>query len=116
TYSVCETACPAISSHRARTAARAIAWIGWRTGVSGGAGRARSRGAALSAPGGPPGPARRRGLRVPEDFSVGGYDAPHLIASPAPPLTTVRQPIQAMALAAVRALCDEIAGHAVSHT
>lgn len=58
--------------------------------------------------------ARRHGLRVPRDFSVVGYDDSQLIAFTDPPLTTVRQPIKAMALAAVRTLCDEIAGHPVS--
>ncbi|GAA3755290.1 DNA-binding LacI/PurR family transcriptional regulator [Spinactinospora alkalitolerans] len=60
--------------------------------------------------------ARQRGLSVPGDFSVVGYDDSQLIAFTDPPLTTVRQPIQSMALAAVRALCDEIAGHAASRT
>ncbi|MFC4560855.1 LacI family DNA-binding transcriptional regulator [Nocardiopsis mangrovi] len=59
--------------------------------------------------------ARQRGLSVPRDFSVVGYDDSHLIAFTDPPLTTVRQPIQSMALAAARTLCDEIAGHSVSH-
>lgn len=60
--------------------------------------------------------ARSRGLHVPRDFSVVGYDDSQLIAFTDPPLTTVRQPVQAMALSAVRALCDEIAGHASSRT
>lgn len=59
--------------------------------------------------------ARQRGLRVPQDFSVVGYDDSQLIAFTDPPLTTVRQPVNAMAMAAARALCDEIAGHPVSH-
>jgi DNA-binding LacI/PurR family transcriptional regulator len=54
--------------------------------------------------------ARRAGLRVPEDFSVVGYDDSPLIAYTDPPLTTVRQSVQAMSEAAVRALLDEIAG------
>lgn len=54
--------------------------------------------------------ARRSGRRVPEDFSVVGYDDSPLIAFTDPPLTTVRQSVQAMAEAAVRALLDEIAG------
>ena len=58
--------------------------------------------------------ARRLGLRVPQEFSVVGYDDSQLIAFTDPPLTTVRQPVSAMALAAVRTLCDEIAGHAAS--
>ena len=56
--------------------------------------------------------ARSRGLRVPEDFSVVGYDDSLLIAFTDPPLTTVRQSVQAMGEAAVRALLDEIAGEA----
>jgi DNA-binding LacI/PurR family transcriptional regulator len=54
--------------------------------------------------------ARRLGLRVPDDFSVVGYDDSPLIAFTDPPLTTVRQSVQAMSEAAVRALLDEIAG------
>jgi DNA-binding LacI/PurR family transcriptional regulator len=53
---------------------------------------------------------RRAGLRVPEDFSVVGYDDSPLIAFTDPPLTTVRQSVQPMAEAAVRALLDEIRG------
>ena len=52
--------------------------------------------------------ARQRGLSVPRDVSVVGYDDSPLIAFTDPPLTTVRQPVQAMASAAVRALLDEI--------
>jgi DNA-binding LacI/PurR family transcriptional regulator len=54
--------------------------------------------------------ARRAGLEVPADFSVVGYDDSPLIAFTDPPLTTVRQGVQAMSEAAVRALLDEIAG------
>jgi LacI family transcriptional regulator, repressor for deo operon, udp, cdd, tsx, nupC, and nupG len=53
---------------------------------------------------------RGRGLRVPEDVSVVGYDDSSLIAFTDPPLTTVRQSVQAMGAAAVRALIDEISG------
>ena len=52
--------------------------------------------------------ARSRGLRVPEDLSVVGFDDSPLIAFTDPPLTTVRQPVSAMAVAAVKALIDEI--------
>ena len=45
--------------------------------------------------------ARQRGLAVPADVSVVGYDDSPLIAFTDPPLTTVRQPVQAMAVAAV---------------
>ncbi|CCH78548.1 HTH-type transcriptional regulator reg1 [Nostocoides japonicum T1-X7] len=54
--------------------------------------------------------ARARGLRVPDDFSVVGYDDSLLIAFTDPPLTTVRQSVQSMGEAAVRALLDEVRG------
>jgi len=54
--------------------------------------------------------ARARGLGVPADVSVVGYDDSPLIAFTDPPLTTVRQSVQAMSEAAVRALLDQIAG------
>ena len=60
--------------------------------------------------------ARRRGLRVPADVSVVGYDDSPLIAFTDPPLTTVRQPVEAMAVAAVHALVDEIHGHPAPHS
>ena len=60
--------------------------------------------------------ARQRGLSVPGDVSVVGYDDSPLIAFTDPPLTTVRQPVRAMAVAAVRALVDEIHGHGASHS
>ena len=50
------------------------------------------------------------GLRVPQDVSVVGYDDSPLIAFTDPPLTTMRQSVQAMGEAAVRALVDEISG------
>jgi DNA-binding LacI/PurR family transcriptional regulator len=53
---------------------------------------------------------RSRGLEVPRDVSVVGYDDSPLIAFTDPPLTTVRQSVQAMGSAAVRALLDEISG------
>ncbi len=59
--------------------------------------------------------ARQRGLAVPGDFSAVGFDDSALIAFTDPPLTTVRQPIEAMAHASVRALTDAINGHEVSH-
>jgi DNA-binding LacI/PurR family transcriptional regulator len=52
--------------------------------------------------------ARGRGLTVPRDLSVVGYDDSPLIAFTDPPLTTVRQAVQPMGLAAVRSLLDEI--------
>lgn len=55
--------------------------------------------------------ARQRGLAVPGDVSVVGFDDSPLIAFTDPPLTTLRQPVTPMAVAAVRALVDEIHGH-----
>jgi LacI family transcriptional regulator, repressor for deo operon, udp, cdd, tsx, nupC, and nupG len=60
--------------------------------------------------------ARERGLRVPHDVSVVGFDDSQLIAFTDPPLTTVRQPVQAMAGAAVGALLEEIGGSPVQRT
>jgi DNA-binding LacI/PurR family transcriptional regulator len=54
--------------------------------------------------------ARRSGLRVPDDVSIVGYDDSAFMSSVEPPLTTVRQPIEAMGRAAVAALLDQIAG------
>jgi DNA-binding LacI/PurR family transcriptional regulator len=54
--------------------------------------------------------ARGRGLAVPGDVSVVGYDDSPLIGFTDPPLTTLRQPVVAMGAAAVRSLLDEIAG------
>jgi DNA-binding LacI/PurR family transcriptional regulator len=51
--------------------------------------------------------ARRRGLQVPDDVSVVGFDDSPLIAFTDPPLTTVRKPVQAMGQASVRALLEE---------
>ncbi len=60
--------------------------------------------------------ARARGLRVPADVSVVGYDDAPLIAFTEPPLTTVRQPVEAMAHAAVSALLTEIGGDRAPRT
>jgi alanine racemase len=60
--------------------------------------------------------ARSRGLSVPSDVSVVGYDDSPLMAFTDPPLTTIRQPVAAMAIAAVRALVDEIDGHPAPHS
>ncbi|WP_405378835.1 MULTISPECIES: LacI family DNA-binding transcriptional regulator [Streptomyces] len=59
---------------------------------------------------------RQRGLAVPGDVSVIGFDDSQLIAFTDPPLTTVRQPVAAMASAAVHALLEEINGNPVQHT
>ncbi|MEW2485630.1 LacI family DNA-binding transcriptional regulator [Streptomyces sp. NPDC048411] len=60
--------------------------------------------------------ARERGLDVPRDVSVVGFDDSPLIPFTDPPLTTVRQPVQAMATAAVGALLEEIGGNPVQRT
>lgn len=57
---------------------------------------------------------RQRGLSVPGELSVVGYDDSPLMAFTDPPLTTMRQPVAAVA--AVRALVDEINGHAAPHS
>jgi DNA-binding LacI/PurR family transcriptional regulator len=54
--------------------------------------------------------ARRAGLHVPDDVSVIGYDDSAFMSSVEPPLTTVRQPIEAMGRAAVAALLAQIRG------
>lgn len=55
--------------------------------------------------------ARARGLRVPQDVSIVGHDDSLLMAFTDPALTTLRQPILAMAHATVRSLTDQINGH-----
>jgi len=59
--------------------------------------------------------ARARGLSVPADVSVVGYDDSPLIVFADPPLTTLRQPVEAMGQAAVNALLEEIAGTPAPH-
>ncbi|MEO9238169.1 MAG: substrate-binding domain-containing protein, partial [Jatrophihabitantaceae bacterium] len=53
---------------------------------------------------------RRAGLSVPHDVSVIGYDDSALMMCTDPPLTTVRQPIEPMARAAVDLLVGQING------
>ncbi|MFC5910166.1 LacI family DNA-binding transcriptional regulator [Streptacidiphilus monticola] len=59
--------------------------------------------------------AKRRGLDVPGDVSVVGYDDSSFMTCTDPPLTTIRQPIEAMGRAAVDLLAGEIAGAKVTH-
>jgi alanine racemase len=59
---------------------------------------------------------RQRGLSVPGDVSVVGYDDAPMMEFTDPPLTTVRQPVGAMGLAAVQFLLEEIRGHTTPHT
>ncbi|MGH2972425.1 MAG: LacI family DNA-binding transcriptional regulator [Gaiellaceae bacterium] len=57
---------------------------------------------------------RREGYDVPEDVSVVGYDDSPLMACTDPPLTTVRQPIEAMGRGAVNTLLSLVSGNPVS--
>ncbi|WAL97990.1 LacI family DNA-binding transcriptional regulator [Streptomyces sp. Je 1-369] len=54
--------------------------------------------------------ARRKGLSVPGDVSVVGYDDSAFMTCTEPPLSTVRQPIEAMGRAAVDLLSAQIRG------
>lgn len=54
--------------------------------------------------------ARQRGLGVPTDLSVVGFDDSPLMAFTEPPLTTVRQPVGAMSAASVEMLVGAIIG------
>jgi DNA-binding LacI/PurR family transcriptional regulator len=58
--------------------------------------------------------ARRSGLSVPADVSVVGYDDSAFMSCTDPPLTTVRQPIDAIGRAAVEMLAGQIEGSPVS--
>lgn len=60
--------------------------------------------------------ARQRGLSVPGDVSVVGFDDSPLIAFTDPPLSTIRQPVTAMGQAAVRALLEEVGGTPAPHS
>jgi DNA-binding LacI/PurR family transcriptional regulator len=53
---------------------------------------------------------RGMGLTVPRDVSVVGFDDSPMISFTDPPLTTIRQPVEAMGIAAVQALLDESDG------
>ncbi|MFF5264286.1 LacI family DNA-binding transcriptional regulator [Actinomadura viridis] len=53
---------------------------------------------------------RARGLRVPGDVSVIGFDDSRMLVFTDPPLTTVRQPVTAMATAAVDLLMEAVSG------
>jgi LacI family transcriptional regulator, repressor for deo operon, udp, cdd, tsx, nupC, and nupG len=54
---------------------------------------------------------RARGLDVPKDVSVVGFDDSPLMAFTDPPLTTIRQPVAAMSQSVVQTLVDAITGH-----
>jgi LacI family transcriptional regulator, galactose operon repressor len=55
--------------------------------------------------------ARERGLRVPDDLSITGFDDIDLSQATDPPLTTVRQPLQEMGRIAVTHLMRVLDGH-----
>jgi DNA-binding LacI/PurR family transcriptional regulator len=57
---------------------------------------------------------RKLGMDVPRDISVVGYDDSALMTCTDPPLTTVRQPIEAMGQAAVSQLLSQVGGTEVS--
>jgi len=59
--------------------------------------------------------ARRRGLVVPRDLSVVGFDDSFLMNCTEPPLTTVRQPIEPMCRMVIELLVAQIAGTAMPH-
>lgn len=59
---------------------------------------------------------REAGLDVPSDVSVVGYDDTDLMAFTDPPLTTVRQPVQAITDHAVELMVTQLAGRRVSST
>lgn len=59
---------------------------------------------------------RARGLEVPRDVSVVGFDDSPMTAFTDPPLTTLRKPVEAMSTAAVDALLDEIRGSTTHRT
>jgi DNA-binding LacI/PurR family transcriptional regulator len=58
---------------------------------------------------------RRAGLNVPADVSVIGFDDSALMSAVDPPLTTVRQPIDAMGRLVIELLVAQIAGNPVAH-
>ncbi|MEV7806970.1 substrate-binding domain-containing protein [Microbispora sp. NPDC088329] len=57
--------------------------------------------------------ARARGLRVPEDLSIVGFDDTQIARMASPPLTTVRQPLREMGAVAVRTALRLAAGERV---
>lgn len=60
--------------------------------------------------------ATRRGLEVPKDLSVIGYNDSYLLDFTDPPLTTVRQPVESLAESCVRTLVTMIQNRAVQAT
>ncbi|WP_329000500.1 LacI family DNA-binding transcriptional regulator [Kribbella sp. NBC_00709] len=58
--------------------------------------------------------ARARGLRVPEDLSLVGFDDTEVARLASPPLTTVRQPLREMGAVALRTAMQLAAGEQVA--
>jgi DNA-binding LacI/PurR family transcriptional regulator len=58
--------------------------------------------------------ARRRGVSVPGDVSVIGFDDSAYMSVVEAPLTTIRQPVRAMGAAAVKLLDAQINGQALA--
>ncbi|HET6739160.1 MAG TPA: LacI family DNA-binding transcriptional regulator [Kribbella sp.] len=58
--------------------------------------------------------ARARGLRVPEDLSLVGFDDTEVARLASPPLTTVRQPLREMGAVALRTALQLAAGESVA--
>ncbi len=54
--------------------------------------------------------ARRRGIAIPQDLSVVGFDGSHLAEESVPRLTTVNQPLDAIARAALDSLLRQVEG------
>lgn len=59
--------------------------------------------------------ARKRGIRIPEDLSVVGFDDVELCQWVSPQLTTVRQPLAGMAAEATRLLLALSSGNAIAN-
>jgi LacI family transcriptional regulator len=57
---------------------------------------------------------RNRGLRVPEDISVVGFDSLPAAETAVPALTSVRQPVRTMAAEAARMLIDALNGRPIA--
>ncbi|AYY11564.1 LacI family transcriptional regulator [Actinobacteria bacterium YIM 96077] len=55
---------------------------------------------------------RRTGRRVPDDVAAVGFDDAHFAKHLDPPLTTVRQPVEELALRATTLLLSDMTGHA----
>lgn len=57
--------------------------------------------------------ATRRGLAVPQDVAVAGFNDDSIASQTWPPITTVRQPVEQLAAQALRTLAEHIRGRAV---